>query len=146
LVIYNQAADRQDRAAALNARNPDPDEAMMDAGPLELEAMMNALSLSNDNWVDDSAWQYYAEKYKAESAPSGRTSSNTWQTEKRIVRGPSRIRTACGIICYGAEDERVLTKNTFTTSCGQDFRRRGGGDGVPFTASPAVGIKNLYVM
>jgi hypothetical protein len=47
-------------------RDPDHDEAMMDAGPLELEAIMNALSLSNNNWVDDSAWQYFAEKYNAE--------------------------------------------------------------------------------
>jgi hypothetical protein len=61
---------------------------MMDARPVELEAMMATLSLSNDNWVDDSAWQYYAEKYNAErevgfvsstkkrnrsSAPSGQT-------------------------------------------------------------------------
>jgi hypothetical protein len=31
-------------------------------------------------------------------------------------------------------------------SCRQDFRRRGGGDGVLFTDSPAIGIKNLHVI
>jgi hypothetical protein len=99
---------------------------MMDAGPVELEAMMATLSLSNDNCVDDPAWQYYAEKYNSKrkvvpvcefhqekrtrsSAPSGRISSNTWQTEKRIVRGLSRIRNVCKATCYGA--------------CGQDFQR-----------------------
>jgi hypothetical protein len=39
---------------------------MMDPGPVELEAMMATLSLSTDNWVDDSAWKYYAEKYNSE--------------------------------------------------------------------------------
>jgi hypothetical protein len=63
LVNYNQAADRRNQAAARNARNPDHNKAMMDPGPVELEAMIATLSLSNDNWVDDSAWKYYVEKY-----------------------------------------------------------------------------------
>jgi hypothetical protein len=66
LVHYNQAVDRRDRAAARNARDPDHDVAMMDAGPVELETMMATLSLSHNNWVNESAWQYYAEKYNAE--------------------------------------------------------------------------------
>jgi hypothetical protein len=65
LVHYNQAADRHDPAAARNARDPNHDEAMMDPGPVELEAMMATLSLSTDNWVDDAAWKYYADKYNA---------------------------------------------------------------------------------
>jgi hypothetical protein len=36
----------------------------MDPGPVDLEAMMSTLSLSN-NWVSDSAWKYYAEKYNS---------------------------------------------------------------------------------
>jgi hypothetical protein len=66
LVHYNQVADIRDQAAARNARDPDHDEAMMDPGPVELEAMMATLSLSTDNWIDDSAWKYYAEKYNSE--------------------------------------------------------------------------------
>jgi hypothetical protein len=37
----------------------------MDPEPVEHEAMMATLSLSTDNWVDDSAWKYYAEKYNS---------------------------------------------------------------------------------
>jgi hypothetical protein len=37
---------------------------MMDPGPVELEAMMAMLSLS-DHWISDSAWKYYADKYNA---------------------------------------------------------------------------------
>jgi hypothetical protein len=33
---------------------------------VELEAMMATLSLYTDNWVNDSAWQYYSEKYNTE--------------------------------------------------------------------------------
>jgi hypothetical protein len=64
LVHYNQLADRRDRAAARKARDQDHDEAMKDPGPVELEAMMATLSLSTD-WVDGSAWKYYAEKYNS---------------------------------------------------------------------------------
>jgi hypothetical protein len=64
LVHYNQLADRRDRAAARNARDPEHDEAVMDPGPVELKAIMATLSLSN-NWVSDSAWKYYAEKYSS---------------------------------------------------------------------------------
>jgi hypothetical protein len=68
LVNYNQAADRRDRAAAQNARDPDHDEIMMDPGPANLEAMIATISLSEDNWVvlDTPPWRYYAEKYNAE--------------------------------------------------------------------------------
>jgi hypothetical protein len=40
---------------------------MMDPGPVELEAMMATLSISNNNWVvlDTRPWRYYAEKYNA---------------------------------------------------------------------------------
>jgi hypothetical protein len=62
LVNYNQLANRRDRAAAQNARDPDHNEAMRDPGPVELEAMMETLSLSK-HWISDSAWKYYAEKY-----------------------------------------------------------------------------------
>jgi hypothetical protein len=64
LVNYNQLADVPDRAAARNAPDPNHDKAVMDPGPVELEAMMATLSLSN-NWVSDSAWKYYAEKYNS---------------------------------------------------------------------------------
>jgi hypothetical protein len=47
LVNYNQLANRRDRAAARKARDPDHEEAVMDPGPVELEAMMATLSLSN---------------------------------------------------------------------------------------------------
>jgi hypothetical protein len=62
LVNYIQLANRRDRAAARNARDPDHDEAMRDPGPVQLEAMMATLSLSQ-HWISDSAWKYYAEKY-----------------------------------------------------------------------------------
>jgi hypothetical protein len=68
LVNYNKAADRRDQAAAQNAREPDHDEAMMDPGPENLEAMIATISPSDNNWVvfDTPPWRYYAEKYNAE--------------------------------------------------------------------------------
>jgi hypothetical protein len=68
LVNYNQAADRRDRAAALNARDPDHDKIMMDPGPANLEAIIATISLSDNNWVvlNTPPWRYYAEKYNAE--------------------------------------------------------------------------------
>jgi hypothetical protein len=36
----------------------------MDPHPVELEAMLATLSLS-DHWISNSAWKYYAEKYNA---------------------------------------------------------------------------------
>jgi hypothetical protein len=64
LVNYNQLAYRRDRAAARNARDPNHEEAIMDPGLVELDAMMATLSFSN-NWISDSAWQYYAVKYNS---------------------------------------------------------------------------------
>jgi hypothetical protein len=55
-------ANRQDCAEACNARNPDHEAAMRKLGPVELDAMMATLSLS-ENWISDSAWQNYAKKY-----------------------------------------------------------------------------------
>jgi hypothetical protein len=62
LQIHDQRANRRDRAATRNTRDPDHKAAMRDPGPVELEAMMATLSLSK-NWISDSAWQYYARKY-----------------------------------------------------------------------------------
>jgi hypothetical protein len=135
---------------------------MTDAGPLELEAMMNALCLSNDNWVDDSAWQYYDEKYNAErevrpvcefhreielvKCPVGQDLvkylANREKDRKRSQSNLHRMRNNL-LWCRRQES---LDQEYIHNYCEQDFQRRGGGDGVPFTASPDVGIKNLHVM
>jgi hypothetical protein len=115
---------------------------MMDAGPVELEAMMATLSLSNDNWVDDSVWKYYAEKYNAErevgpvcefhqeiepvNCPVGQDLVKYFANrEKDRERSQSNLQCMRNNLLW-CHDERVSTKNTFTTSCGQDFRKRGG--------------------
>jgi hypothetical protein len=70
LVNYNQAANRQDRAAARNACDPDQDKIMQDPGPANLEAMLAPISISDNNWVvlETPPWSgYYAEKYNAET-------------------------------------------------------------------------------
>jgi hypothetical protein len=61
----------------------------MDPGPVELKAMMATLSLSND-WVDDSAWKYYAEKYKSmrEKGPICE-----FHQEKELVPMPRQTRS-----------------------------------------------------
>jgi hypothetical protein len=67
LVHYNQAANRRDRAAARNARDPDREDIMQDPGPANLEAMIATISIPGDNWVilDTPPWKYYADKYNA---------------------------------------------------------------------------------
>jgi hypothetical protein len=162
LVHYNQAAHRRDRAAARNACNLDHDEAMMDAGPVELEAMMDTLSLSNDNWANDSAWQYYAEKYNTE-----REVGPVCEFHQEIE--PVKCPVGQDLVKYLANREKDRERSQSIPQCMRNnllwCRRResldqeyihnvlrtgllkeGGGDGVPFTASPAVGIKNLHVM
>jgi hypothetical protein len=47
---------------------------MMDPGPVELEAMMATLFLS-DHWISNFAWKYYAKKYNA-------------MTERELVQCP----------------------------------------------------------
>jgi hypothetical protein len=130
---------------------------MTDAGPLELEAMMNALCLSNDNWVDDSAWQYYDEKYNAErevrpvcefhreielvKCPVGQDLvkylANREKDRKRSQSNLHRMRNNL-LWCRRQESLDQVLRTGLSTE--------GGGDGVPFTASPSVGIKNLHVM
>jgi hypothetical protein len=50
LVNYNQAANRQDRAAAREARDPDRGDIMEDPGPVNLEAMIAAIDRSSEKW------------------------------------------------------------------------------------------------
>jgi hypothetical protein len=59
LVNYNQAANRRDRAAARNARDPEREE-MQDPGPVNLEAMIATISIPDDNWVvlNVPPWKY----------------------------------------------------------------------------------------
>jgi hypothetical protein len=96
-------------------------------------AIIATISLSDDNWVvlDTPPWRYYAEKYNAEmkiepvQCPVGQDLvkylANRERSRERSQSNPRRI------TLYGAGSERISTKSTFTTSCGQDFRRRGGG-------------------
>jgi hypothetical protein len=55
LEIHDQHANRRDRAAAQNARDPDHEDAMRDPRPVELEAMMATLSLSRNDWCSNFA-------------------------------------------------------------------------------------------
>jgi hypothetical protein len=135
---------------------------MMDPGPVELEAMMDTLALSNDNWVDDSAWQYYAKKYNAEREVGPVCE---FHQEKEPVKCP----VGQDLIKYLANREKDRERSRSNPQCMQNnllwcrrqesldqeyipnvllkgLSKEGGGDGVPFTASPAVGIKNLHVM
>jgi hypothetical protein len=48
LVNYNQAANRRDRAAARNARDPDREDIMQDPGPVNHEAMIATISITKD--------------------------------------------------------------------------------------------------
>jgi hypothetical protein len=73
-------------------------------------------------------------------------SLSNWPAANGTVNAPNLIHSGVGATWSGAANVKILISKPFTKSCGQDFRRRGGGDGVPFTASPAVGIKNLHVM
>jgi hypothetical protein len=50
LVNYNQAANRQDRSAAREARDPDREDIMEDPGPVNLEALIAAIDLSSKKW------------------------------------------------------------------------------------------------
>jgi hypothetical protein len=50
LVNYNQAANRQDRAVARDARDPNWDDIMQDPGPINLDAMIAAVDLSSKKW------------------------------------------------------------------------------------------------
>jgi hypothetical protein len=113
LVHYNQAADRRDRAAARNACDPNHDKAMMDAGPVELEAMMATLSLSTDNWVDDSAWKYYAEKYNSEREKGPICE---FHQEKELVQCP----VGQDLVKYLASRERDQERSQSNPHCMQN--------------------------
>jgi hypothetical protein len=154
LVNYNQAADRRDRAAARNARDLDHYEIMQDPGPANLEAMLATISLSNDNWVvlDTPPWRYYAEKYKAKMetepvhCPVGQDLvkylANRERDCKQSQSNPRRERNNLEWCRKGEDLDQEYIHNVLRTG----LSKEGGGDGAPFTASPAVGIKNLHVM
>jgi hypothetical protein len=134
LVNYNQAADRRDRAAARNARNPDHNKAMMDPGPANLEAMMATISLSNDNWVvlDTPPWRYYTEKYNAEreiepvQCPVGQDLAkylaNREEDRERSQSNPHCMRKTC----YGADGE---SRRRIYSQRPADRTFKGGGRG-----------------
>jgi hypothetical protein len=134
----------------------------MDPGPVELEAMTATLSLSNNNWVDDSAWKYYAEKYNAE-----REVGPVCEFHQEIE--PVKCLVGQDLVKYLANREKDRERSQSNPHCMRNnllwcrrqesldqecihnvlrtgLSKEGGGDGVHFTASPAVGIKNLHVM
>jgi hypothetical protein len=66
---------------------------MRDPGPVELEAMMATLFLSQ-NWISDSAWQYYARKYnllkeddrkRSQSIPKVKINDERWCYKKEHI-------------------------------------------------------------
>jgi hypothetical protein len=65
LVNYNQAANRRDSAAAHDARDPDREDIMQDPGPVNLEAMIAAISLTDDKWdvLDVPPWKHFADEH-----------------------------------------------------------------------------------
>jgi hypothetical protein len=70
LVNYNQAANRQDRAAARDARDTGREDIMQDPGPVNLEAMIAAISLTDDKWdvLDVPPWVHFADEHNAKVA------------------------------------------------------------------------------
>jgi hypothetical protein len=141
---------------------------MQDPGPVNLEAMIATISLPGDKWdvldvppwvhfanehnakvaadiFSVGPWRYFCEKYNAEKEIEPVHCPVGWDLVKYLA-GRERDRERSQSTLSGVANVKNLIRSLFTTSCGQDFRRRRGGDRVPFTASPDVGIKNLHVM
>jgi hypothetical protein len=124
--------------------------------------MMDTLSFSTNNWVDNSAWQNYAEKYNAErevgpvcefhkekepfKCPVGQDLvkylANREKDRERSQSNPQCMRNNL-VWCQRKERlDQEYIHNVLRTG----LSKEGGGDGVPFTASPSVGIKNIHVL
>jgi hypothetical protein len=97
-------------------------------------------------------WKYYADKYNAKMetepvhCPVGQDLvkylANREKDRERSQSNPLRQRHNLEW-CRQREDlDQEYIHNVLRTG----LLKEGGGDGVPFTASPAVGIKNLHVM
>jgi hypothetical protein len=175
LVNYNQAANRRDRTAARNARDPDREDIMQDPGPVNLEAMIATISITEDKWdvLDVPPWKYYADKYNAEvsadifSIGPWKYYADKYKADMEVEpvhcpvgwdlvkclakRERDRERSQSNPLgqrsdlewCRQREDlDQEYIHNILRTG----LSKEGGGDGVPFTASPAVGIKNLHVL
>jgi hypothetical protein len=148
---------------------------MQDPGPVNLEAMIATISITEDKWdvLDVPPCTYYADKYNAEvsadifSAGPWKYYAEKYNDDMEVE--PIHCPVGWDLVKYLAKRERdrersrsnPLRRRGNLEWCRQcedlnqeyihnvlrtGLSKEGGGEGVPFTASPAVGIKNLHVM
>jgi hypothetical protein len=137
--------------------------------------MIATISITEDKWdvLGVPPWKYYADKYNAEvSADIFSISPWTYYADKynaNLEAEPVHCPVGWDLVKYLSKRERdrersqsnPLRRRSDLEWCRQSedldqeyihnvlrtgLLKEGGGDGVPFTASPAVGIKNLHVM